>query len=159
MSKIKQVVFTLLLFFIVGSTFGQGQKGGSKFDRHEEFHSKKIAFLTEYVDITPAEAIEFWPLYNELFKKMKASFDLEKSLEEKLRGYIEEGVEDGYKTVIDSLLEVKLRNVEESTAYYNKFRTILSEEKVAKVLIGEREFREQMMRQYRNSEKSDRSKR
>ena len=38
-------------------------------EMREMIQAKKIAFFTEYLDLTPSEAEKFWPLYNSFWKQ------------------------------------------------------------------------------------------
>ena len=41
-----------------------------KKDRHEHIKALKVPFLTEELNLTPAEAEKFWPIYNVYDSKM-----------------------------------------------------------------------------------------
>lgn len=40
----------------------------------EKMKTEKIAFLTSAMDLTPAEAEKFWPVYNDMENERRASF-------------------------------------------------------------------------------------
>lgn len=44
---------------------GQGQGMGQNVGDNEKLTAYKIAFFTQRLDLTPAEAEKFWPLYND----------------------------------------------------------------------------------------------
>lgn len=64
----KNIFFLLVLFFTGTAVFAQGKLTDEK---RKEFEAQKVAFFTQELDLTPAEAATFWPLYNEMRKKIE----------------------------------------------------------------------------------------
>lgn len=61
MSKMKKYLlslFAIFTFFLATAQNGNGQ-------RIEKIQALKIAFITQKLDLTSAEAEKFWPVYNE----------------------------------------------------------------------------------------------
>ena len=52
------------------STSGQEQKQS----RYEQIQSAKIAFFTTELELSPKEAEEFWPIYNNFWKEREKSY-------------------------------------------------------------------------------------
>jgi len=46
----------------------RGQRGHDV--RYERLKSMKVAYITQELNLTPAEAEKFWPVYNEKYKKV-----------------------------------------------------------------------------------------
>ena len=78
----KKVPLILLIGFLVTSI--SAQRTNQQFD-YEKFKSQKIAFITEKLNLTPKEAQEFWPVYNEFEKQRMTWQKNRRSLEEKTR--------------------------------------------------------------------------
>jgi hypothetical protein len=58
--KLKSISLIILLLFLSGvSTFAQQYRY-----QMEKLKSQRIAFFTEKLELTPAEAEKFWPVYN-----------------------------------------------------------------------------------------------
>lgn len=64
----KNIFFLLVLFFAGTVVFAQGKLTDEK---RKEFEAQKVAFFTQELDLTPAEAATFWPLYNEMRKRIE----------------------------------------------------------------------------------------
>ncbi|MEO6135430.1 MAG: hypothetical protein ABIP35_09770 [Ginsengibacter sp.] len=119
-----------LLFFlmIVGSTScltaqnGNGQRG-------ERIQALKIAFLTQKLKLTSAEAEKFWPVYNEY--------------EEEVKG-IRAGKND------DDVLENEQKLLDIKKKYKSKFEKILGSEKVITLYNAEKEFRNVLIKRLKN---------
>lgn len=61
-------VLTVAAVFVLFSSFAQGKLSEEK---RREFEAQKVAFFTQVLELTPQEATVFWPLYNEMFKKLR----------------------------------------------------------------------------------------
>lgn len=115
-------------------------------DWKQKMQSEKIAFLTMELDITPEEAQEFWPVYNQVEKEKDAAF------EEVIKTYkaLNEATEKGNNSEISKLLDNylkaqdKLRDVESKAP--TEYRKVLPVEKVARLYVAEEKFRRQHIR-------------
>ena len=58
--------FLLILFLFVSSAYiCSAQKG------KDDINAVKIAYITNQLNLTPAEAQQFWPIYNRYFSEVK----------------------------------------------------------------------------------------
>ncbi len=60
----------LLVALLTATSFslyaqGPGAKRGMNPERHEKIKSAKVAMITDRLELSPEEAQEFWPVYNE----------------------------------------------------------------------------------------------
>lgn len=139
---------TTILFMAVlacQSAFAQPQRPQE--DWKEKMQSVKIAFLTTEIGLTPAEAQNFWPIYNsvseELDKAMRSTFssymELEKALNENKSDKEISKCLERYLAALASQDEIRRESVE-------KYKKILSDTKVAKIFVAEEKFRRQHIR-------------
>ena len=77
-------LLVILLIFVQGVGFAQERLSEEK---RKEFESQKIAFFTKELDLSPEEAVKFWPLYNEMGKKMR---EAEGEMRKKARGMMQQ---------------------------------------------------------------------
>ena len=119
-----------LLFFlmIVGSTPGLMAQNGNG-QRGEKIQALKIAFLTQKLKLTSAEAEKFWPVYNEY--------------EEEVKG-IRSGKQD------DDVLENEQKLLNIKKKYKPKFEKILGSEKMITLYNAEKEFRNVLIKRLKN---------
>lgn len=116
-------------------------------DWKEKMQSVKIAFLTTEIGLTPAEAQNFWPIYNsvseELDKAMRSTFttymELEKALNENKSDKEVSKCLERYLDALSSQDEIRSESVA-------KYRKILPDTKVAKIFVAEEKFRRQQIR-------------
>ncbi|RXG27203.1 hypothetical protein SAMN02745246_03391 [Leeuwenhoekiella marinoflava DSM 3653] len=57
----KSIMKNIIILLILGLSLSLNAQ---KKDRHEHIKALKVPFLTEELELTPAEAEKFWPIYN-----------------------------------------------------------------------------------------------
>jgi hypothetical protein len=116
--------------------YAQALKGKTKLD------SQKIAFYTSKIELTVEESKDFWAVYNEMENEIKALKSKnahgkmilinKKYLE--LSDYELEEILDSKLKMGKDLMDIKIK-------YHEKFKEILSIQKVAKYYQSTREFK------------------
>ena len=143
----KLIVLTGFILITLGlfAQRGQGKWGGL-----EEFRAKKVTYITEKLELTPEEAQNFWPHYNEFDKKRmefhKRKREVEKKVWENLDTYTNKEFDEGYQTLMKLFDEEYKLNKE----YRKKFYEVLPPKKALAIEYIEHEFRSYMFREYRN---------
>ena len=117
---------------------------------HEKIKASKIAFITDFVGLTPEEAEKFWPLYNEMQKQKE---DITHSIMKRYEGDREENPEitdeEALKIMKQRMdLEEKLLAIK--LTYHQKFLDILAPTQVLRLYDAEDRFRRQLMERYRH---------
>ena len=107
----------------------------------EEIQSKKIAHINEKVQFTVNEAKLFWPLYNEYLEKESA---LKKEFFEKQKKGKESNKID-YEELNDALILHQQALTNLHVEYYNKYKQILSAEKLYRYYSAERSFKKVLL--------------
>lgn len=134
----KFLVILLLLVQVVGSA----QEKLSE-EKRKEFDAQKVAYYTQELDLSPEEAAKFWPLYNEMRKKMR---EVEGVMRKKSREIKEaKGMtEEAYKKAILEVLgcEQTMQNLKKE--YYQKMLQVLPASKLWKLDEAERKFHRQL---------------
>ena len=124
-------------------------------DWKEKIMSEKIAFLTMEMNITPEEAQAFWPVYNQVEQEKDAA------LEQVIKSYkaLSTAVEQNAKTekLLEAYLEAQknLRKVDNEAP--EKYKAVLSAEKVAKLYVAEEKFRRQHIRKLHGGHKEEKA--
>ena len=104
--------------------------------------SEKIAFITSELDLTPEEAQVFWPVYNQIAKEQAAKQKAVKEAHDALKLATAEGKEaKEIDKLLDEYLSAKQANNQDSQKHAEKYRKVLSSEKVAKLYLAEEKFR------------------
>lgn len=122
MKKYLLLMFSLCTFLIVNAQ----KKGGN--DDGNKIQALKIAFITQKLDLTTAEAQKFWPVYNEYDDEVK-------SLKKNNNGDVLERDE-------------RLLNLRKK--YKVQFDKILGADRTNKLYNAEGEFRNVLIKQLQN---------
>ena len=73
----------ILIVLLLWSGVGVWAQDKLTDEKRKEFDAQKVAFFTQELDLSPAEAAVFWPLYNEMQKKNREiEADMRKSFHE-----------------------------------------------------------------------------
>ena len=124
----------------------QGPRRGGDNGWRERVRAEKVAFLTEQIDLTESEAQVFWPIYNEIQKAQRESFDAV----QKAYDAMAKGVEDGktgkdMEKLVHAYIDAKDKSDGIETKYMNKLLKALPAEKVARYYVAEEKFRNQQI--------------
>lgn len=144
MNRILMITFAAVMILIPSYSLGQDREGIRHFDR-EAFEAKRNAFITAELSLTPEEASSFIPLCNEL-RKQKFELGRECRKLSKEIDHKQNPSEDDYKKALEACLDVRKREAELEREYYDKFKKILSPEKLYKYKKAEHRFVRQYMR-------------
>jgi hypothetical protein len=135
--------------FLIGTlmllSFSAGAQNEAM-QRHKEWQEKmkaeKIAYLTNAVGLTSAEAEKFWPVYNkaemEKFQAFRKIMETYKALDDAVKA-------EKKDKEIEKLLDAYLSSLSAEKAidakYTKQYRAILPEIKVARLFLAEESFR------------------
>lgn len=143
MSKLFLIVFTAVSVLLSSEALAQEGKGKPRFDK-EAFQAEKNAFITAEVGLTPEEAAVFIPLCNEMHEKMFAAGRTCRHLSKELR-HKSSPTDDDYAKANEACIEAKIKETALEKEYYEKFKAILSPEKLYKYRIAEYKFARKFM--------------
>ena len=140
MKKILTTVLCAVALFLGTSVLHAQNEGGRNWQ--ERMKAEKIAFLTDAMDLTPAEAEKFWPIYNRSEAERRDSF---RQMMEAYRA-LENGIKSGkdekeIANLMDRYLKAQKAGDDIDEKYVDEYRKILSNKKIAKLFIGEENFR------------------
>lgn len=144
MRKITTILLVLAALFLSLSAAGQNNRGPK--DWQDRMKAEKIAFLTDAMDLTSAEAERFWPVYN------RAEAEKREAFERSLRAIrdLDEGIKAGKDDKEIGVLLEKFLNSQNANAaidakYLSEYRKILSNKKITQLFLGEENFRRQQI--------------
>ena len=136
---------TLSIFFISTYTQGQNNENARK-QRWEEMKAKRTAFYTERIGLTAEEAQAFWPLYNELQeKKGKLHRSMSAQFRNPRRNANKNRIID-YTKATDDMINLRVYEATLEKSYHEKFKTVLSPEKLFRYYGAERDWANQLLK-------------
>ena len=118
----------LLLFVLIFGCISLARSQDETGPRGEKIQALKIAFITQKLQLTTAEAEKFWPVYNQYDNEIKG-----------LRAGKNENVLEN---------EEQLLNIRKK--YKSSFEKILGPQKLNQLFIAERDFRNVLIRRLKN---------
>ncbi len=128
------LIATLLLFLTHIAVAQHGSK-------EERIESMRIAYITEQLDLTPNEASEFWPVYNEFKKKSR---DLREGVEGD--GETNNMSDSELEAYLNKRFEIEQKELDLKKAYFEKFKTVLAIRKVVRLPQAEKRFKGEVLK-------------
>jgi hypothetical protein len=157
----KKSVLTILLAVLSLAVYAQPQPQNmsefpldqdQKQSRYEQIQSAKIAFFTTELELSPKEAEEFWPIYNNFWKERERSYrKIQGNLKNIDKAISGEGKlsEAELKALMEKYITEFSTEGEIYKNFHAQFSRILPQEKVAKIYVTEEKFRVKMIHQLR----------
>ena len=150
MKFISAFIIAIVALASSATTYAQHERGSGE-DWKKKMMSEKVAFFTVELDLTPAEAQKFWPVYNQIDKEKDEAnaavfmsyIELEKAIKEKKS-------EKEISSLLDKYIDALDKQGEINTKADERYRKVLPVAKVAKLYVSEEEFRRPYIRRLRN---------
>lgn len=118
-------------------------------ERLKEIKAQKSAYITAQLGLTPEEAQQFWPIYNEYDDKQDA---LRKEARELFKG-ARNGGNELSEAEASKLLEKGLQNRQQELdlekTYAERFKKSIGAVKTLKLKKAERDFNKEVLRRFR----------
>lgn len=134
------VVLSLFSYFPLSA---QENSSHGNFDI-EAFKKKRAEFIIEKADLTEAEAKAFIPLTNELMDKR---FELNRAIRKESRELRKKDKKTSadYERLLDASSAAKIKEAQLEQEYLQKFKKVLSAEKIYKYKQAEAEYMKEMI--------------
>lgn len=151
----REIIIILSVMFVFMNVVVKAQQKESHEARMEKYRTEKVSFLTTRLDLTPAEAEKFWPIYNEMEKERWEAQKSRRNLENK----VSEAEESLSENEIINLTRDFAGSMQKEGAlmasYNEKLLKVLPPKKVLNLYKTENEFRMHMIKKYRDNDKGD----
>lgn len=139
----KRILYILLLIFAANTLPAQTASTQSGAERVQAL---RVAFLTKRLELTPAEAQVFWPVYNEYQDKREV---LRKQAAENRRKIREQGDQLSAEELLrlaDDEIRFREEDVKLQSEMHTKLKTILPAKKLAMLYVAEEEFKKELVK-------------
>ena len=124
-------------------------------DWMEKIRAEKVAYLTTELKLTPEEAQQFWPVYNE-FEKKRFEIHMERrKMEQTTMENVENQSEEQLRNVSSRFIAFFQKEADLMKEYNEKFFKVLPAQKVVKFYDVENDFRSHMLKEYRRKQGYD----
>ncbi len=133
----------LLKLFSVIYVYAYAQHTGSE-QKNDRIESLKIAFVTEKLDLSSSEAKAFWPVYFEFNSQLKKIRSKEKENAKVLKTKPNITDQESEKFLAEQL-SLKQQQLDLTKKYLVEFKKVLPVKKVARMLMLEQEFKQELL--------------
>lgn len=143
----KRIAFLLFACILSFGLQAQDRSGDDiRKQRWEEMKAKRAAYYTEKICLTPQEAQLFWPIFNELQEKkwklhMQMSAQFQNGKKDDQGHYV-----INFAKVNDELIRIKVQEAYLDKIYYEKFKKVLSPEKLFRYYGAERDWANKLLK-------------
>lgn len=108
--------------------------------RKEKVNAARIAYITEELSLTPDEAEQFWPIYNELRREMEVL----RKKNRRLRNKVTTTDAEAEQLLLDVFAnDEKLVAIQKE--YYWKLKKVISAQRILKLKNIERDFKKMLL--------------
>ena len=139
----KKTIIIIIITSISLSLFAQ--QGIHKSERMEKIRVQKIAYITNAIQLTPAEAEVFWPIYNE-YDNQRQNF--ERARMGRYQGQppdISSMTDEEVNKLILERFDRDQELINLNLKYYEEFKKVLPVMKIFKLYKAEMEFRKVLL--------------
>lgn len=120
----------------------------------ERIKSKRIAFFTDKLQLTPQEAQMFWPVFNEYDQKRNILNAEKRKLTETFQNNSQKLSEAEVDKTLNRFIQISQQETQLFESYTKRFRSILPAHKVMKLYLAETEFKIILLRELKANSKN-----
>ena len=137
----KRFLVTLFFALFIYSGISFSQETTDVPDKKENIESMKIAFITKKLDLTPEEAQQFWPVYNQYNDKTKELRKKRRQESREARQNVDELSDKEIEQMVNNNMIYRQKELDLQKEYHEKFKAVLPIKKVAKLYAAEEQFK------------------
>jgi len=154
----KQQLIVLFMFFGMSFSMAQPARNQAVKERAEELETRKVAYITEQLSLTTAEADKFWPVYQNYNKKRQELAQNQRGWRFKQVNWDEITDAEAEKIADEEILRMQ-RMHELRASFHSEMKKVLPIKKVAMFYEAERDFNREMLREQRMDRRDQRMNR
>jgi len=147
----KKGILLLLLFGLISANISLfAQRDDKRKAEFEQFKEKRVAFITEAMELNAEQANAFWPLYNEWQdKKFELNRQMRKAVFDFMRAEKAGNThtESEYRDMVNLSTQYKINDAKLEEEYLDKFSKVIPYEKIFRYQQAELQFARQMLNQ------------
>ena len=152
MIRLFKILFAFIFFFSLSSkNFAQEEKS----DKGQLIKAQKIAFFTEKIGLSPAEAEKFWPVYNDYWELKNKIISERRNNMTYFAENSDKMTQNELTKYADQYIKYETQLAELLNEYHIKFKKILPIDKVMKIYLADYEFKTYLLKKIKDSGKED----
>ena len=146
-------IILMCLCSIGAAAQDNGRRPGK--DVQDRWKAEKIAFLTDAMELTSAEAEKFWPVYNQSEAMRRENWKQVTTAYKDLQEAIDAGKDEKeISALLDKYVKVQQEGRDLDTKFISEYKKILPARKVAQLYIGEESFRRLQIHKLNKNDKN-----
>ena len=146
--KAKHILF-FVVFLLSSIAIVAQPPGGDFHQKSEKIKAMKVEFITTKLELTPAEAEKFWPVYNEFMNKMQS---LAKTRRKKMEANKDKDLSDKeVNELIEFNFDTGQKMLDLKRDYDKKFKAVLGVQKTGKLYQAEIQFKHELLRKMKGN--------
>ncbi|MGQ0827315.1 MAG: hypothetical protein ACT4ON_02850 [Bacteroidota bacterium] len=149
----KTKFFITVIIICLCSLAVMAQHGAKAQERKENIESLKVAFITQKLELTPTEAQQFWPVYNQYTEKTQELRKKRKMDRREAKQNVDELSDKEVEQEVDNEIIFKQKDLDIQKEYHAKFKTVLPIKKVAKLYAAEDQFKIVLLNKLKDRER------
>lgn len=156
MKLLKRITTLILLLALATTMFAQKHKENRK-EHNEKIQAMKVSYISEKINLTTIEAQQFWVIYNEYDAKMEISRKSMRKMHRQEKS-IDEMVDAEIEKMIKNLNDTRQKELDTQKEYLDKFKSVLSINKIAKLYKAEHDFKRDLLKKLKNNQRKSQGK-
>jgi len=117
-------------------------------EKCDKIKAQKTSFITTEINLTPAEAEKFWPVYNEMqAKKEEINKNFHKLNKTLKNSNIDDLTDKQAEELANNEITHEQQLLDLKKEYHEKYNAILSSKKIAKLYLAEKKFNRYLINQ------------
>ncbi len=148
----KKLVFLWVILFslpVLAQPKGDGKA------KKEKIQQMKIAYITKELDLSTEESEKFWPVYNEMEKKIKDNRKEKRELAKDLNTNLETLSEAEVKTKVVAIQQKDADELKLKIEYGEKIAGVIGYKKSVKLVSLERKFKQELLKEVKKRQEQN----
>lgn len=153
MKRFLLILTTLLAFLaadLAAQPGGRGPKGRPDSTQTasgaERVQALKVAFITKRLNLTPAEAEKFWPVYNEYQDQREVVRRQQQENRRKVREQADQLSPEELLRLADEEMVLRRKDLDLQQEMHDKLKKVLPAKKLAQLYVAEEDFKKELLR-------------
>lgn len=137
---------------VLTGTFAQAQP-------REQIEARRIAFITRALDLSPAEAQRFWPVYNAYKTELEEAQQEKNKIQRNSQRALQTKSDQELERLADAYIALASTQAEIQARYHTELKKVLPIRKVVVLYKTEQEFNRRILQEIKRRQAERKNKR
>ena len=145
--------YTLLILFLglfsINLNAQPNKNQGNKAEK-DKIEQLKINFINTELKLSAEESEKFWPIYDELTRKLRIEKRIQKTTNNELKNNFNSLTEIEFKTKANKVLDSQIKVAQLNKEYNSKIAEVIGYKKATELLSIERRFKRELLQKLKD---------